>query len=418
MPNWNLEKIYADSVREIGSISQPRHLVREFTSKSQLKKAIVDNNPSLKAGTDKRGAIRMQPKSKIEDKDKFIQDFKKTLDDISLVIVGEIPAGAPGSPSSKYNSFKVKDISNNEYVITLGGGSFSNKGMDYERQILKKCEDYFKNPESTEKPAFLEKMEDYLEVEFVDLDKGTSFERRVKRPLEDEGPKDKGKEISDITLVDENGDKYFISIKNIGGKTVSNAGAKGLFKQKGDEVEFTNQERNKIGGKLLDAANADIDKIIQGLEDYIKETPSEENLETKIDTTSESDIDQLQKFLGSAFDYGYIYVKQKNTRDDLEIADLTTKEGLYNFVGKIEKVEVKYPYYRTARKSRKYVSVVITTNKGVYSFDVRNASGGIIPDQINLVRGSNNQDIKLNKGNISKIGSSDKDIENILSQYD
>ena len=82
MPNWNLQKIYAEQVRDMGSVSQPRHVVREFTSKNQLKKAIIDNNPSLKAGTDKRGAIRMQPKSKIEDRDKFLQDFKKTLDDI------------------------------------------------------------------------------------------------------------------------------------------------------------------------------------------------------------------------------------------------------------------------------------------------------------------------------------------------
>lgn len=418
MPNWNLEKIYTERVKEIGTISQPRHMVREFTSKSQLKKAIVDNNPSLKAGVDKRGAIRMQPKSKIEDKDKFIEDFKKTLDDISLVIVGEIPPGTPGSPSSKYNSFKVKDMSNNEFIITLGGGSFSNKGMDYERQILKKCEEYFKDPDNFEKPGFLEKIEDYLGVEFVDLDEGTSFERRVKRPLEDEGPRDKGEEISDITLKDEKGDKYFISIKNVGGKTISNAGAKGMFKQDGDEVKFTNKERNKIGGKLLDAAKVDIDKVVQGLEDYIKEIPSEEGLEEKVDTTGESNIEQLEKFLGSAFDYGYIYVKQKNTKDDLEIADLTTEEGLYDFIGDIEKVEIKYPYYRTPRKSRKYVSIVITTNKGIYSFDVRNASGGIVPDQINLIRGSSKQDVALNKSNISKISTSERDIENILSQYD
>lgn len=418
MHNWNLENIYIEKVKEIGLVSQSRHIVREFNSKNQLKKAIIDNNPSLKAGKDKGGAIRMQPKSKIEDRDKFIQDFKKTLDDISLVIVGEIPPGTPGGPSSKYNSFKVKDMSNNEFIITLGGGSFSNKGMDYERQILKKCEDYFRDPETLEKPSFLEKLEDYLGVEFVELDKGASFERRVKRPLEDEGPKNKGDEISDITLKDKKGDKYFISIKNIGGKTISNAGAKGMFDQDGGEIKFTNKERNKIGGKLLDAANVDIDKVIQGLEDYIKEIPSEEGLEEKVDTTSSSDIEQLEKFLGSAFDYGYVYVKQKNTRDDLEIADLTTEEGLYNFIGKIEKVEVKYPYYRTSIKSRKYVSIVLTTSKGIYSFDVRNASGGIIPDQINLIRSGSKQDIALNKSNISKIDTSKFDLEKILSQYD
>ena len=249
MPNWNLEKIYAEKVRDTGTVSTSRHLVREYTSKSQLKKAIVNNNPLLRAGTDKRGAIRMQPKVKVEDKDKFTQDFLNTLDDINLIVVDVIPAGAPDSPSSAFNSYKVKDNSSNEFIITLGGGSFGNAGMNYEREILKAAEDYFSKPDEVNKPKFIEKLEDYLNIAFTDLDKGKSFERRVKRPLTDEGPQDKGDEISDITFIDEDNNKYYVSIKNVGGKTVSNAGAKGMFKQKDDEVEFSNQERNKIGGK-------------------------------------------------------------------------------------------------------------------------------------------------------------------------
>jgi len=418
MPNWNLEKIYTEEVRLTGSISQPRHVVKEFTSKNQLKKAIVSNNPSLKIGTDKRGAIRLQPKIKIEDRDKFTQDFLNTLDDISLIVVDIIPPGAPNAPSSSFNSYKVKDAASNEFVITLGGGSFGNAGMNYEREILKAAEKYFNNPLENEKPGFIEKLEDYLNVEFADLDKGKSFERRVKRPLTDEGPRDKGDEISDITFLDESGDRYYISIKNIGGKTVSNSGAKGMFKIDGDEVRFTNQEKNKIGGKLLDAANANVEKIIQGLEDYINRTPSQPEQDKSIDTTAESDIDTLQKFLGSAFDFGYIYVKQKNKRDDLEIADLSSEENLYDFIGDIKKVEVRYPYFINSSKSRKHASVVLTTEKGVYSFDIRNASGGIVPDQINLVRGRSKKDEKLNKANITKTSSSDSEIENILSQYD
>lgn len=418
MPNWNLEKLYLENVCGQGPVSQPRHIVREYTTKSQLKKAIVDNNPSLKVGADKKGAIRLQPKEKITDRERFIQEFKDTLDNISLVIVGEIPAGSPGAPSSKYNSFKVKDVSNNEFIITLGGGSLSNKGMEYEREILKRCEDYFKDPEDKEKPDFVEKLEDYLDVEFVDIDKGKSFERRVKRPLTDEGPENKGDEISDITLIGDDGEKYFISIKNVGGKTISNAGAKGMFKREGEDVEFVNRERNKIGGKLLDAANVDINKVLNGLEDYIKQTPSQEGQEEKVDTTTDSNIEKLQKFLGSAFDYGYIYVKQKNTKNDLEIADLTTAKELYNFIGDVQRVEVRYPYYRTPLKSRKHISIILSTTNGVYSFDIRSASGDILPDQINLVRGGSARDIKLSKDNLSKVDTSNKEISNILSQYD
>ena len=341
----------------------------------------------------------MQPKVKVEDKDKFTQDFLNTLDDINLIVVDVIPAGAPDSPSSAFNSYKVKDNSSNEFIITLGGGSFGNAGMNYEREILKK-------------------LEDYLNIAFTDLDKGKSFERRVKRPLTDEGPQDKGDEISDITFIDEDNNKYYVSIKNVGGKTVSNAGAKGMFKQKDDEVEFSNQERNKIGGKLLSAANVNVEKIIRGLEDYIKETPSQPDQDKSVNTTEQSDIETLQKFLGSAFDYGYIYVKQKNKKDDLEIADLTTEEGLYNFVGDIQQVEVKYPYYKNSIRSRKHASIVLTTSKGVYSFDIRNASGGVVPDQINLVRGGSKKDEKLNKANISKIDLGTSELENILSQND
>ena len=161
-----------------------------------------------------------------------------------------------------------------------------------------------------------------------------------------------------------------------------------------------------------------VEKIIRGLEDYIKETPSQPDQDKSINPTEQSDIETLQKFLGSAFDYGYIYVKQKNKKDDLEIADLTTEEGLYNFVGDIQQVEVKYPYYKNSIRSRKHASIVLTTTKGAYSFDIRNASGGVVPDQINLVRGGSKKDEKLNKANISKIDLGTSELENILSQND
>lgn len=416
MPNWNLEKIYSENVLGVGKVAQPRHLVREYSSKNEVKKAIVDNNPEVKPGKDKKGAIRIQPKTKVSDREVFTKKFIDTLDDISLLIVDIIPPGAPESPSGKFPSYKVKDLSNNEFVITLGGGAFSNQGMSYERDILDNVEQYFKNPEENTKPAFLEKLEDFLNVRFDKIDKGESFERRVKRPLTDEGPEDKGQEISDITLIDEDGQKYYISLKNIGGVTISNAGAGGMFDKKGEEVVFTNRERNKIGSKLMSAGGVDVERAVDGLEDYLNKQQSKIGQEDKVDTTDVSDIDALERFLGSAFDYGYIYVKQKNKRDDLEIADLTDKENLYNFIGDIQTVEVRYPYYRTDQKSRKHISIILTTTKGIYSFDIRNASGGIIPNQINLVKGKSTLEVKAAKSSISKLASTEKEISDSLTK--
>jgi hypothetical protein len=61
---------------------------------------------------------------------------------------------------------------------------------------------------------------------------------------------------------------------------------------------------------------------------------------------------------------------------------------------------------------------MIKTSNGNYSFDVRNASGGIIPNQINLVRGSSAKDEKAAKASISKLDRSGNELEDILSQYD
>jgi len=418
MRNSELEKLYLSSVLTTGHIPIKRHLVREYTSKSDVKKAIVDANPNIKLGSDKRGAIRVAPAVKVEDREAFKQEFLNTLDEINLVVVGEIEPGSPDSPSSKFVSYKVNDNTGNEFIITLAGGSFSNKGMAYERDVLESLEKYFDNPDENEKPRFLENIEDALDTTFVGLDKGTSFTRRVKRPLSDKGPTDRGDEISDITLVDEDDNKFYLSLKDIGGKTVGNSGAAGMFGVKDGKVEFTNTERDKVGKKLFEAAGVDVDLILDGLTDYIKKQPSSEEQSNTYDTTDESDFDELLDYLGSAFDYGYIYVKRKNSKNDLEIADLSDEDKLYEFIGDIEKVSVRYPYYKNDKQSRKYISIMIKTDKGNYSFDIRNTSGGLIPNQINLVRGSSAAEEKAAKASISKLTKTKGEFEDLLSQYD
>lgn len=413
----NLENIYVTNVRPIGLIPQKRHLIREYTNKQDVKKAIVNANPNIKLGSDKRGAIRVAPAVKVEDREAFTKEFLDTLDDINLVVVGEIEPGSPDSPSSKFMSYKVNDPTGNEFVITLAGGSFSNKGMAYERDVLDSIKKYFDNPDENEKPRFLENVEDALDVQFVKLG-DASFTRRVKRPLTDQGPKDRGNEISDITLVDEDGDEYYLSLKDIGGKTVGNSGAAGMFDVEDKEVKFTNKERDKVGKKLFDAAGVDIDLILDGLTDYINKEQSTPEQSEIYNTTDESDFDALLDFIGSAFDYGYIYVKRKNAKNDLEIADLSDKKKLYEFIGDIKNVSVKYPYYNNDKSSRKHVSIMIKTDKGNYSFDVRNASGGLIPNQINLVRGSSAKDEKAAKAGISKLSKSEQELEDLISQYD
>jgi hypothetical protein len=290
--------------------------------------------------------------------------------------------------------------------------------MSYERDILKMLDKYFENPEENDKPNFLRSIEDALDTTFVKINKETSFNRRVKRPLSDKGPKDKGSDIADITLIDEDGKKFYISLKDIGGKTVGNSGAAGMFDVDGKNIDFVNKERDKIGKKLFDAAGVNIDLVIDGLVDYINKQPSSDEQAEVYNTTDEADFDDLLDFIGSAFDYGYIYVKRKNTKNDLEVADLSDKNKLYDFIGDIKSVAVKYPYYNNERMSRKHISIMIKTDKGNYSFDIRNASGGLIPNQINLVRGSSASEEKAAKASVSKLARTENELTDLLSQND
>jgi hypothetical protein len=396
-----LQQIYSERVvkRPISLHIRP---IYEFNSKAEVKKAIIDANPDLKLGSDKRGAIRLQPVTKVEDEKEFKSEFLKTLKDINLVVVSTIKSG-PDAPSSKFDSYVVKS-GNNEFVITLGGGA--NKGQSFEREILKSLQEYFESDGELEKPPILSQLEDALDVEFVELG-SDSFDRLVRRPLTLKGANNRGKEIADLTLIDDGGNPYYISLKNKNGKTVSNGGASGMFALKDDKVEFVNKEREGIGGELFKAAAANIDYIERGLTDYYNKEESPEILKKSIDVTDDVDMSKIEKLIMSAFDYGYIYVKEKTSKS-FEIADLDDKEKLKEFIGDIESVGIKYPYYEDEIRSRKDVTIVITTSTGVYSFQVRNASGGMIPNQINLTRGGSKADIKATQASVRAIDKTSK----------
>jgi hypothetical protein len=399
MRNLSLEKIYQGQVNPVGSIGHKRHLVLEYNTRKEVKDAITSANPELRAGADKRGAIRLQPVNKIVDREKYIEDFLKTLDDIDLFVTDIIKSG-PDAPSSKFDSYVVKGENNKEFVITLGGGF--NKGQEYEKQIFESISNYFDKLDKEEevvKPSFLEKLEDNLDVDFKDIKRGPS---KVDRALSDKGAEDVGEVIADFTLVSTENNNYHISLKNSTGITISNNGAAGMFDKEGDNVYYKGNDKDEISRKLFQAAGVDVNKVVDGLTDYIKEETSPDGQEEPVDTTSESDLDQLRMFLMSGFDYGYIYVKEKKG-DGLEMVDLTTVDKLDEFLGDVRNVRVKYPYYRTPIKSRKNVSIILETEKNSYSFDVRNASGGILPTQINLVRTKSRKDIKIAKASTSSL---------------
>jgi hypothetical protein len=422
--NWELEAIYE-------KINNPDF--KGYKSKKAVAQAIVDNNPDFKIGSSKSG-IRIQPADEelAKDKDNLKQSLIDSLDDINLVLVDTLKPNEPGNPSGTFNAYKVKDtISANEFIVIISGGAAGNKGMKYERDIFESFIQYFdaldraetdEEKKEIKKPSMLEKLEDNLDVEFIGLDRGATFNRSVKRPLTTDGANDRGEAIADVTLIDSNNDPYYISIKDIDGKTVGNAGAARMFKigKTDKEVDFINRERDGIGGDLMKAAGVSIPDVERGLSDYAKKRVSSPELSKTEDVTNKPGVDLniLHKFIESAFDFGYIYVKRKNKKDDLEIEDLRDKNKLIDYIGDITKVQVKYPFYRSdARRidSRKSVSIIMTTEKNVYSFDIRNKSRNIVPTEINLVKLGSKKELKATASSAAKTDTEDTQLTDMLN---
>jgi len=402
--------------------------VKGYKNKKAVAQAITNNNPDFKIGSTSPD-IRIQPINKelAKDKDNLKKSFIDSLDDVNLVFIDTLQPRESGNPSSKFNAFKVKDaISDNEFIIVISGGAAANKGMTFERDILESFKNYFnklnkaetdEDKELIKKPSMIEKLEDNLDVKFVGVDENATFTRSVKRPLTVSGANNKGKEIADVTLIDEDGNPYFISLKDIGGKTVGNAGAARMFGIKDNKVDFINKERDDIGGRLMKAAGVHIPAVERGLSDYYNKTVSPPELAEVINTTDQANKDVLHKFIESAFDYGYIYVKRKNTKDDLEIEDLSDEDKLVDFIGDITKVQVKYPFYQSDARndSRKSISIIMTTDKNIYSFDIRNKSGDILPSEINLVKLGSKKELKAAASSAAKTDTEDTQLTNMLN---
>lgn len=350
-----------------------RSLANLNTSKA-LTKSIIDADPGLRSSGIKKGAIRLQPASSSYN----IDTFRKTLDALDINVDShEISPGEPHSGSGKFPTFKVTKDGKDFYIV-LGGGSFGNKGMSFERQIL----DELKNAIDTgEHNHLIDELKKISGKEFIGVE--TGFNRLVKRKLSDK-PEDVGAKISDVTLIDEDGNRHYISLKDKGGKTISNNGINGIFTIKDSKVL---PGKHDAITELIKAAKVDINLAAKGLNAYKDEKIGGlSDIKDVTASLSIDDTDTIRNFIASGIDYGYLYVKNKGN-NNYEIVNLVTPEDVYNFIGDITEVKLSYPFYSSTRK-RKHVSIMVKTTRGGFSFDIRNTSGELIPKQINLVRTS------------------------------
>lgn len=329
-----------------------------------------DSTPFKYAGIKKK-AVRIQPlvdKHSVEDA--FINAIIHANMDISDIIYPK----TYGAPSSKYCSYQIINVDNSTCVVTIAGGASDNNGMMYERSVFDECKDHILLGIQSNFISFVEKE---LCCKIIGMDLESNFTRRVVRPLQIQGGKECGNIISDIILLDSNNNEVYISLKDKCGKTISNNGIFGAFKQTESGVLYYS---NTTCDQVVDNFKLDTTAICRGLDAYISKT---ELIQNKNDTTS-SFTPEAIKLIHSSFDYGYIIVK--NTAKGMKMVDLTTLPRLEDYVGSIQNVIIQYPYYidDTYRGKRKGTSIKIQTTKNKFIISIRNSSGEIIPNVITL----------------------------------
>ena len=386
IPYKNLGDLYTEAIH-----GEPRinlQAIREFTeydemSKAQVTRDIVATNPSLKAGSSTHGEIRLLPKDKAN---------KETINDaenqVTLLrnagynVVKTILPGTPGSRSQKFLTHVVIDKDNKEHNIVFGAGLLANKGADYERNITSQIK---QSIETKTEHHLINAIKQYIpNLDVIDIKPG--YGRRVIRPL-DIIPSDVGEIISDVTLVDKSGQNVYVSLKNIAGATISNQSPRGAFSVINDKIQYL-RGKSDVLDLLFETLKLDTQKMSDGLNDYVNQTPTQGEVYFNINIAGHQK--HITDIIGSAIGYGYFYARE-NANGTIEVIDLRVPEDLYNFIGEITNINVKYPYFKSNNgkiktSKSKTITIHITTTKNNFDLLIRNNAGDIVPNVINLIR--------------------------------
>lgn len=296
------------------------------------------------------------------------------------------------SLSSKFNTYYV---TRDDITIPVVLCVTYNKGIDFEETLFANFEQQLVS--ELQPGGLLEQV--LTKMGIVNQYRNLTIERDAgkaeKRQMgyTEDSIKDVGKEIGDFTITNnKNGKKYYISLKDQGGKTFANKGVSGIFK----ETANTDPITNNLVYKVTPGTNTVLDdffnsitgnkeqikeKICKGLEEYANGmndpnaiTKSKYFFENIKITPSFKKI--VQTAIKSGLGYGYYYLKMK-TKTEYVYIDLTTKDKLEAFVNEniqIENINMQFPYYTGTDKnqsSKAFKMSINVKNGSVYEIAIR-----------------------------------------------
>jgi hypothetical protein len=358
----------------ISEILGKKFSLEEGAADVKIRQELIDKNPGFfDTQSDSR---RIADKNKIS-ADEFVKIVKDTFT-IDNVIVHPPNSGPNKKPSvhssSKFNMFEF-EVDGKKYLFILSGGASANVGQQFEDKITSNLKDAIGLSMSDIEDEQTKQILNKLNINPQDLTKvDQTGGQDTKRTINPEaGPQDRGKTISDVTVI-ANNKPYYLSIKNKTGDNIYNGGTISsiTYNKEDNKVEFDQNKFNsdKLKQSVFNMFNIDPIKVTDGLNNYIEdkgEVPSWQDVDI--------DKDEVMGFIGSAVDYGYYYVREDGK--GIKVIHLESPEDVAKLIGKITYAKVKYPgngvkstYARVgledSEQGLRYIEV-----------QIRNASGGI-----------------------------------------
>ena len=309
------------------------------------------------------------------------EDFLNILNSIfpNIKITVHAPGEGPNvkpKGSSKFNMYEFNTEDGNVQIILSGG---ANEGEKYEQSFTSDLKaSAGQSLESIEnenvKKLFQSLNIDPKNLTSEDIDFAGTAD--TKRSLSFTNPENIGKKIADV-IIKYKGKEYYISLKNISGHTFYNGGnVPFIVFDENNKVVFDKSKynNNEIIKTLFEIFNIDINKVTQGLNEYIA---GEGNISNSFEPVNNINVNAVKNMITSGFGYGYYYVKEK--KDGLSVIPLLTQEDAYRAIGDISSASIKYPNSET-----KSLTIKVPLDSEIFGkvdclIEIRNTTGNVLP---------------------------------------
>lgn len=370
--------------------------IKGYSDEEGLFQKILQRAKLLEFQKYDRGCYRLKPTDSFKNDlitnkitpQQFINDLKNERKHIFRgFAVDELPGGAPGGGSGKFVTYIISSKLGLGHVpvtikivITAGG----NKGHDFEKEVvaavLAKQGPIWINLIcfllTNEMIASISDIKDYI---------FTSKTKRIGRAFTDKVD-NVGPVIADLTIILNNKNPIYVSLKGERGLTLANTGYAGAF--------TLTKDNEKVKVEVAEGSNSTIDSFLQALgvdktkmaagftayaNGYLGNSPGGDQ---KTDKITMANKEKIENYLSSQIGFGYIYFRRTSS-SQFKIINLTEK-NIKEITGEVIGGIIRYPYFKKANKrnASRQCSVELNTTTATYLVEIRNTQTMVSPYQI------------------------------------